>query len=157
MILKNSCKGILLFLVFACSLWAQSKPSVTARVNNPTGPAIVSPTYPKDSRGEVVYETQGENQKDVPIVDGILAPPSSIKLPQPKFPKSFKHWADFTLTVNGVIAQNGDFIDATILEATEPDIAKCALDAVTHWKFHPGTLDGKPVAQLARIVIQFRI
>ena len=47
---------------------AQEKPVEHKRV-------IVSTTYPKDSRGETVYDEQDEAQKGAPVVPGILVHP----------------------------------------------------------------------------------
>lgn len=45
---------------------------------------------PRDSQGETVYEVQGEQQQDLPVVADVLLPPSPVKLPQPKYPKSLR-------------------------------------------------------------------
>jgi TonB family protein len=121
------------------------------------GQAIVSVSHPRDSRGEVVYETQGVAQKDHPIVVGTFAQPTPIKLPQPKYPKLHKKQLDSAdITVEGIISENGEFIDARVVESADQDFSQSALDAVARYKFKPATL-GKPVAVLARIVVNFRI
>jgi TonB family protein len=121
-------------------------------------PLIKSQSHPRDSRGETVYEGQGVTQKDQPVVSGVFAKPSAINIPSPKYPKSLKKSrSDADVTVEGIISQNGDFIDATVVDAVAPEIAKAALDAVAGYKFRPATLDGKPIALLARVVMHFRI
>jgi outer membrane biosynthesis protein TonB len=121
-------------------------------------PLIISPRMPADSRGETVYESQGEEQKTQPIVPGVYAPPRPIKLPKPGYPQSLrKKKAGAIVTVEGVITQDGDFIDAKALDAQEEDVAASALDAVARYKFHPATLDGKPIAILARVIVKFRV
>ena len=121
-------------------------------------PLIKSHSHPTDSRGETVYEGQGVTQKDQPVVSGVFAKPSAINIHNPKYPKSLKkNRADADVTVEGIISQNGDFIDATVVDAVAPEIAKAALDAVGGYKFQPATLDGKPIALLTRVVIHFRI
>jgi TonB family protein len=114
--------------------------------------------HPTDSRGETVYEGQGVAQKDQPVVSGVFAKPSAVNLPSPKYPKSLKKSrSDADVTLEGVISQNGDFIDVTVVDAVAPEIAKAALDAVARYKFQPATLDGKPIALLARVAIHFRV
>lgn len=128
------------------------------RADGPAGPPIVSPKNPKDSRGETVYEFQGESQKDEPIVPGKLTPPSPKKTFKAKFPGSLKQRrAEEQVSVLGVVAENGDFIDAKVLDAVAPDVSSSALEAVSRWKFHPATLSGRPVALLVKVVVQFRI
>jgi TonB family protein len=61
-----------------------------------------------------------------------------------------------TIAVEGVVAQNGEFIDAKVVEGTDPDFSQSALDAVAHYKFKPATLDGKPVAAFVRMEVAFR-
>jgi protein TonB len=81
-------------------------------------------------------------------------------MPDPKYPKSLKKVReDADLTVEGVISENGDYIDAKVIDQINPngDIQKSALEAVARYKFKPATLDGKPVAVLTRVVIHFRI
>ena len=136
---------------------AQILKHTSTHVEPHSGPAIVSPKVPTDSRGETVYEVQGADQKDVAIVPGLLVAPSSIKTPSPKYPKSFRReHSSGEITAEGVISMDGRFIDAEIIEPVDPDAAKCVLDALANWTFHPGTLDGKPVAQRAKIVLSFR-
>jgi Gram-negative bacterial TonB protein C-terminal len=119
---------------------------------------IVSPLHPVDSRGEVVYEYQGDDQKDFPIVAGILVQPTPIKTPQPSYPKSHKKdHAIADIKVEGVIAQNGDLIDPKPVDNGDPDFTRAALASVDRYKFKPATLDGKPIAILMRVVVSFRI
>ena len=121
-------------------------------------PLIKSQSHPTDSRGETVYEEQGVTQKDQPVVSGVFAEPSAINFPNPKYPKSLKKKREAAdVTVEGIISPNGDFIDATVVDAVAPEIAKSVLDAVAGCKFRPATLDGEPIALLARVVFKFRI
>ena len=121
-------------------------------------PLIKSQSHPTDSLGETVYEGQGVAQRDQPVVSGVFVKPSPVNLPSPKYPKSLKkNRSDADVTVEGIISQNGDFIDATVVDAVAPEIAKAALDGVARYKFQPATLDGKPIALQARVVMHFRI
>ncbi len=94
----------------------------SGQVVNTVGPFIVSPSRPKDTRGETVYETQGPDQMDQTVVAGTLIQPVPIKLPNPKFPKSLKKsHADADVTVEGVIARDGDLIDASVSSTSGND------------------------------------
>jgi protein TonB len=150
--------SLLLCLFLLVPVSVQARADKNFRAEGPTGPTIVSPKNPKDSRGETVYEFQGADQKSEPIVPGKLVPPSPKKTFKAKFPKSLKQRrAEEQVSVLGVVADNGDFIDAKVLDTVEPDVSNSALDAVSQWKFHPATLDGRPVALLVKVVVSFRI
>ena len=109
-----------------------------------SGPPVVSPSRPIDSRGETVYEVQGPSQENQPVVPGIFVLPSSINIVPPAYPASLK-LAHFTATVEGVIAANGDFIDGIVLGNVQPDVSTNALQALARSRFKPGTLNGKPI------------
>jgi Gram-negative bacterial TonB protein C-terminal len=79
---------------------------------------------------------------------------SPIKVPDAKYPKSRKH-ISADVIIEGVIAQNGHFIDAKVLGEADPDFAQSALDSVAGYHFKPATLNGKPVAELVRVVVKF--
>lgn len=122
------------------------------------GPAILSPTHPKDSLGDPVYETRGEKDKDEPAVAGVFVSPVAISLPEPKYPKALrktKSTADVTVLM--VITPAGEVIDPEVTGTTDQDASSAALDAVRKYRFKPATLDGKPVASLAKVVVYFRI
>jgi hypothetical protein len=120
-------------------------------------PVIVSPSRPTDSRHEVVYAQQGKDEKDAPVVAGLLVQPETLKAPPPKFPRSLRGTGSILeVNVEGVVAPAGDFIDAKIKDAVSPDVEKSVLDAVSHYRFRPATLDGKPVAVLTAIVVHFQ-
>lgn len=119
---------------------------------------ILSPTHPQDSRAEAVYEIPGESQKDLPIVPGAVVQAVPLKIPIPKYPKSLKRTkSDAVVKVTGVVAQNGDFIDPILPTSIEPDVRTAIVKALAKYRFRPATLDGKPIAELIVIEIQFRI
>jgi TonB family protein len=147
-----------LLCLFLCLGLVQEVAALQSTAN--IGQIILSPTRPKDSRGEAVYQGRGPTQQDQPAVSGVFVQASPIKLPDPKYPKSLKKArADADVTVEGVISESGDYIDVTVTDPVGPDpeIEKSALDAVARYKFKPATLDGKPIALLTRVVIHFRI
>jgi protein TonB len=151
---------VLVLLFLASSLALEPTIAAAQQEASDAGPQIVSPTRPKDSRGETVYEGRRHPQKDQQVVSGIFVQASPIKMPDPKYPKSLKKVReDADLTVEGVVSENGDYIDAKVIDQINPngDIQKSALEAVARYKFKPATLDGKPVAVLTRVVIHFRI
>jgi hypothetical protein len=129
-----------------------------ANTNNMDKPAIVSPSHPTDSRGETVYEVQGEKQKDVPVVPGKLLSPTPIKTAVPKFSRTLRN-AKFSgeVTIEGVVTPTGDWIDLHPLGTPDADAVQAAMKAVSKYRFKPGTLDGKPVALLVQVKIVFKV
>src|SRR5882757_1303494 len=72
-------------------------------------PVIVSTTYPKDSRGEIVYDEQDEAQKGAPVVPGILVHPEPFHPAKPRIPVSSRmHHRKLNIIVEGVVTANGD-------------------------------------------------
>jgi TonB family protein len=127
-------------------------------VVNHDGPLVVSPTLPKDSRDEIVYTNQGQTEKDQPVVPGVYTPPLPIKVVHAKYPRSFKKArVEADVKVKGVIAQSGEFIDASLPDPLDPEWKKSVMDAAKQYKFKPATLDGKPIAVRGQIEFRFRI
>jgi outer membrane biosynthesis protein TonB len=129
-----------------------------AYTNNTDKPAIVSPSRPTDSLGETVYEVQGEKQKDVPVVLGKLLRPTPIKRPEPKYSRAMRK-TKFSgeVSIEGVVTPTGDWIDLQPLGTPDADAEQAAMKAVSKYRFKPGTLDGKPVAELMRVEVFFKI
>lgn len=128
------------------------------KMETKTAPAIVCPTHPKDSRGEVVYVPQSKDEMDQPVVPGVLLPPSPVNIPSPKeYPKALrKPRSTAGVTVTFVITPDGDVIDLAVTDSTDQDASSASLDAVRRYRFKPATLDGKPVATFAKTVVRFR-
>jgi TonB family protein len=153
--LRNAILGLLVLTLPTTTMFAERLEQISSP---PSKRAIVSPTVPRDSRGETVYETQGDGQRDLPVIEGVLLLPAGIKLPEPKYPKSLrKSHSSADVTVEGVVTPTGDFIDAKVVDQSDPEASANALAAVSQYKFKPATLDGKPIAMLLRVVVGFRI
>lgn len=155
LILRNAIFGLIIAALSLIPTFAQDPAQMQGSSSKR---AIISPTLPKDSWGETVYESQGDKQKDVPVVQGVLSPPVGVKLPAPKYPKSLKKSktaADVTL--EGIVTATGDFIDAKVIDESDPIASASALAAASQYKFKPATLDGKPIAVLVHVVLYFRI
>src|SRR5262245_1516065 len=72
-------------------------------------PVVISPTHPKDSRGETVYDEQDANHPEATVVVGVLTLPVVIDAPKPKLPISSRtHHRKLNIIVEGVVAENGD-------------------------------------------------
>ena len=55
-----------------------------------------------------------------------------------------------------VIDPSGKPVDARVWKGLSPDLNVRALQAVTKWRFRPGTKDGRPVPVTAQLEIEFR-
>jgi TonB family protein len=155
---QRKCKAWMRGFLFVGILAMTGIPYAQAVQAPSSGAAIVSPTRPKDSRGEIVYEKQGESQKDQPIIPGVLTEPTLVHAPQPRYPKSLKKArsaGDVEITV--VVAADGTAIDPIVVASPGTDATASALDSLKKYRFKPATLDGKPVASIIKIVIKFRI
>lgn len=123
----------------------------------PKKAVIISTSIPRDSRGETVYEVQGEAQKDAAVVDGTLSPPVLLKQAKSKWPKSLKRsHAEADITVQGVVTTSGDCIDMTAVNPSDKEAAESAVASVAQYRFQLGTLNGRLVASLVHVVVQFR-
>lgn len=91
------------------------------------------------------------------MVAGVLLPPSPVKLPEPKYPKSLrKSRSSADVSVEGVITASDDSIDTKVIDPLASEASTNALAAASQCKFNPATLDGKPVAILMHVVVKFR-
>ena len=66
------------------------------------------------------------------------------------------------VVVEGVITAKGDYIDLSVVKTSfsahlEQDARQSALEATRQYKFAPAMLDGKPVAFLARVDVNYEI
>jgi hypothetical protein len=106
-------------------------------------PIILSPDYPTDSRGEIVYEEQGETQRAIPVVKGALIHPKILKKVRVAlfWPRHSK------LLLIGVVTPAGDMIDIKVLKDDgDPMFGERCASAMGRWSFKPAILDGKPIA-----------
>jgi len=142
----------LLFLSIAGLIGQQPPSQQTAK------PAIVSSDVPVDSLGETVYAHQGKEDKDKPIVPGVLTDPEPVKQVRPKLTKELKRRRfEGEITVLGVVAATGMAIDLKGQDGEDADATASALDAVRQYRFKPATLDGRPVAVRLKVIVNFKI
>jgi TonB family protein len=146
-------------LVLLIALGAPPSPQAQSgkvRITAVDKPVIVCPELAADSRGEVVYEVQGDSQKDSSPVSAIFTRPVVTQGYHPVFPISLKKkQSPAYVTIEGVVAQNGDFIDIKVVSSTQKEAEENALKAARMTKFYPATMDGHPVAFMTRTTITF--
>ncbi len=137
-----------------------SVPAQTEATNGhpPTKTAVLSSSRPTDSLAETVYEIRGRNQQDQPAVAGAFTAPAPLNRGYPEYPESMRRKKqDGQVEVEGIVAQNGKFIDLKAINTSDPAFIENAIKAAARYVFQPATLDGKPVACLLRIEMTFTI
>jgi hypothetical protein len=120
----------------------------------PKGTAVaLRASHPADSRGETVYQKAKSGESNV--VTGSFHSPVIVELRHfdSNSLSSFNK-KNVAIALEGVIAENGELIDITILsDASDPALAKRVAEAYSQSKFKPATVDGKPVAFLFQPVV----
>lgn len=122
--------------------------------------AILSSSRPTDSRGETVYEVGKEGEQNPSAVAGAFIPAIPLKpgAAIPDYPESMRRTKENgAVVVEGVVAQNGRFIDLKVFRTSDPEFNKNALKAAAKEEFQSATLDGKPIACLLRVEMTFTI
>jgi TonB family protein len=124
----------------------------------PTKTAVLSSSRPTDSHGETVYEIRGRRRQDQPIVAGTFTAPVPLNRSFPEYPEGMRRKKqDGQVEVEGIVAQDGQFIDLKATNTSDPAFNENAIKAAARYMFQPATLDGKPVACLLRIEMTFTI
>lgn len=120
---------------------------------------IVSPTHPRDSLGESVYDLQSVSTQEAAVVPGTLIPPVLDHAVKLKVPFSSRmHHRIVSFELQGVVTAKGEVIDAMVLQPGDDEaLVKGALDAFRQWRYKPGTLDGKPVAVLVQQQFRYKV
>jgi protein TonB len=96
------------------------------------------------------------------IVNGIPNPPCTTPprltySPGQNYPKKRgKVRLPGTVQLELVVGPDGRPRDITVFSSLAPDFDGEAIDSVKKWKFHPATLDGKPVATKIHVEVTFK-
>lgn len=115
---------------------------------------ILSTAHPKDSRGETVYQTAGPNDKGQAPVPGVFVAPKALSIPAPQYtPDSRDASVPLHVSVEGVVAQNGDLIDGVVADGLNDEVSKAVRDSLGQAHFKAATLDGKPIALFTHVDI----
>lgn len=106
-----------------------------------------------DSRGETVYRFRAPQDSDQMIVAGVLAPPTPIRLPDPACP-SRENCTLMKVHVSGIVSQDGQLIDAVVLDGGDPQLSRSFARALPTIRFKPAKLNGSPVAFNVRLELE---
>jgi TonB family protein len=74
-------------------------------------------------------------------------PPKAIFTPQPDYTaEAAQSGIEGKVSLKFRVLQDGTTRDVTVVKTLDPGLDQAAVDAVAHWKFHPATRAGVPVA-----------
>jgi TonB family protein len=88
---------------------------------------------------------------------GQLSGPVPLQKMDPKYPPELiKQHVEGQVILYAIIGKDGAVRNIQLVHSVEPELDKDAMEALSHWKFRPGTRDGAPVELEAVIYIPFR-
>lgn len=91
-------------------------------------------------------------------VGGDVKPPEKISAPSPQYTEiARKARIQGVVIVEAIIDKEGNVTNVKILKGLPMGLDTAAADAVQKWKFKPATLNGKPVAVIYNLTVNFRL
>jgi TonB family protein len=91
-------------------------------------------------------------------VGGDVRPPEKIVAPSPQYTEiARKARIQGVVIVEAIIDKEGYVTNVKILKGLPMGLDSAAADAVQKWKFKPATLNGKPVAVIYNLTVNFRL
>ena len=87
-----------------------------------------------------------------------VQPPVVLTRVEPRYPEDYRRARVSGLViVEAALSEAGAVENVGILKSLAPGMDMAALDAVRQWKFKPAVQDGKPVASLFNLTINFKL
>jgi len=93
---------------------------------------------------EHVYELQ----------DGIK-PPRLVQQVNPDYSRVRGVRVKGSVVIAVVITSQGSTKDPSVVQSLQPEVDRCAVEAIKQWRFAPAQKDGKPVAVRVTIEVEF--
>ena len=86
-----------------------------------------------------------------------VSQPQLTKRVQPKYTQEARrNKIEGTVTLTIIVAEDGTPTSVKVLKSLDPGLDQQAIEAVRQWRFQPGQKDGKPVAVMANVEVNFR-
>jgi protein TonB len=79
---------------------------------------------------------------------------------QPAYPEGARRFGlEGLVVLRALITESGDVESIEVVRETRPGLGfgAAAVEAVSTWKYRPGRLDGRPVAVMLTVVVDFRL
>lgn len=91
-------------------------------------------------------------------VGGDVAPPKKLFSPQPQYTEiARKARITGVVIVEAIIDKSGSVTNVKVLKGLPMGLDQAAVDAIKKWKFEPATLNGKPVAVIYNLTVNFQL
>jgi TonB family protein len=99
-----------------------------------------------------------ELPKNLYRIGGKISLPVLIHKVDPAYSKTAQRAKiEGKVILSGEIRTDGKPYNLQVVQSVDPELDLQALDAVTQWRFHPGTRDGSPVAVLSTFEVGFKL
>ncbi|MDX1501156.1 MAG: TonB family protein [Thermoanaerobaculia bacterium] len=91
-------------------------------------------------------------------VGGDVKPPVKIFFPSPQYTEiARKARIQGVVIVEAIIDKSGSVTNVKVLKGLPMGLDQAAVDAVSKWRFEPATLNGKPVAVIYNLTVNFQL
>ncbi|MFQ5524740.1 MAG: energy transducer TonB [Thermoanaerobaculia bacterium] len=91
-------------------------------------------------------------------VGGDVKPPKKTFFPSPQYTEiARKARITGVVIVEAIINKQGNVTNVKVLKGLPMGLDQAAADAVARWKFEPATLNGKPVAVIYNLTVNFQL
>jgi protein TonB len=119
-------------------------------------PAATSTTAIRD----VTSEKRPPPPPPAPKAEKVVVLPKSIKYTQPDYPSASRRLGEAgSVVLELLVGEDGKVSDAKVISPSGfPRLDEAAVkEALRHWKFQPGTEDGKPKPMRHQVKVTFRL